>query len=592
MIRSVLSLTIVLCLPAIVTAQSVVESDSPLETIATEFELADGPAWNGWSLDFPDVKGEKLYRYNPKTKKTQVLSESVGRISASFFSHGRLFLSNNAEGRIAEFARGKSMPLTEPEGTGRDLARPNDLVVDVHGGIYWTLTRQSRVMYRTPDGNVTTVLEGVDTPNGITLSPDGSTLYVASYVPKEILSYAVISPGVTDGYKLLAEMDDGDAKGADGMTIDRAGNVYCAGATDIWIWSPSGKLLDRIACPTRPINCTFGDSDYRSLYITGFGGLYRQRMKTYGVPPRLPVTDIRNEDQKETRPSIAVPNNVRLLQDVVYHVAGERKLLCDISLPAKVGDRKTVPRPAIVVVHGGGWLNGDRSKFRALSLQLAARGYVTAAIDYRLGHEAHFPAGIRDCNAAVQYLRRNADKYNIAPDSIGAVGGSAGGHLVGLMATGSRDVRLLSDDPFLAGSAKLQAAIVMAGPMQMTTGSVADKSRKGSANANHWLGKTIDEDPELYALADAHLHISSASPPILFMTGEHDNPERNQPSRDKLKGAGVWTDLKVYKDGKHGCWNQLPWFDAMLNDMDAFYREHLGSDSWQRVRKAVVWRSR
>jgi len=296
------------------------------------------------------------------------------------------------------------------------------------------------------------------------------------------------------------------------------------------------------------------------------------------VPARPPVVAARNEDQKQTRPSIAVPENVRLHQDVVYRVAGDRKLLCDLCLPA-LAEGETAPRPAVVVVHGGGWLNGDRYKFRALALQLAARGYVTAAIDYRLGHEAHFPAGIHDCNAAVQFLRLNADKYIIDPNRIGAVGGSAGGHLVGLMATGSRDVRLQSNDSFLAGSVKLQAAIVMAGPMQMTTGSVAEKSRKGDANANIWLGKTIDEDSELYALADAHLHISEASPPILFMTGEYDNPERNQPSRDKLKAAGVWTGLKVYKDGKHGCWNRLPWFNTMLDDMDAFFREHLKKDS-------------
>ena len=152
MLRCIQSLTILLSLPAIVTAQSIVDGDSPLELISDEFELADGPAWNGWSLDFPDVKAGKLYRYNVRTKKTQVLSGNAGRISASYFSHGKLFLSNNGEGRITEFSAGKATPLTEPEGSGKDLARPNDLVVDVHGGIYWTLTRQSRVMYQGPDG--------------------------------------------------------------------------------------------------------------------------------------------------------------------------------------------------------------------------------------------------------------------------------------------------------------------------------------------------------------------------------------------------------------------------------------------------------
>ena len=575
MLRSIQSLTILLSLPAIVTAQTIVDPDSPLELISDKFELADGPAWNGWSLDFPDVKAGRLYRFHPKTKKTQTLSDFGWRISASYFSQGRLYLSNNGTGRIAQFYQTKLTPLTEPELSNNVLARPNDLVVDVHGGIYWTLTRQGRVMYRTADGKVVTAVEKVVTPNGITLSPDGSTLYVAAYVPKQIMAYDVTQPGQTANGRLLASMDDGDAKGADGMTIDRAGNIYCAGATDIWIWNPAGQLLAKIACPTRPINCTFGDSDLMSLYITGFGGLYRQRMKAYGIPPRPPLTDLRTAQQKKTKPSIGVPENVTLEQDVVYRAADDdRLLLCDIAIPQD----HSQPLPAVIVVHGGGWLKGDRYKFRALALQLAARGYVTMAIDYRLGHEAKFPAAIYDCNGAIQFLRQNADKYHVDPDRIGAVGGSAGGHLVGLMATGWQDANLLNTQ-VLATPPKLQAAIVMAGPMEMTTGSVAERSRAGTANSNHWLGKTIDEAPELYALADAHLHISDASPPILFMCGELDKPERNQPSRDKLKAAGVWTDIKVYKDGKHGCWNQLPWFNTMLDDMDSFFKEYLAKDS-------------
>ncbi len=59
------------------------------------------------------------------------------------------------------------------------------------------------------------------------------------------------------------------------------------------------------------------------------------------------------------------------------------------------------------------------------------------------------------------------------------------------------------------------------------------------------------------------------------MTGEHDNPPRNEASREKLKAAGVWTGLKVYRDGKHGCWNQHPWFDQMVADMDEFFRDRL-----------------
>ena len=75
-------------------ADSIVDESSSLELIASEFGLADGPGWDGSSsLYFPDVKGEKLYRYIPKEKKVEVVLEDVGRISASYFSHGTLFLS-------------------------------------------------------------------------------------------------------------------------------------------------------------------------------------------------------------------------------------------------------------------------------------------------------------------------------------------------------------------------------------------------------------------------------------------------------------------------------------------------------------------
>jgi gluconolactonase len=292
---------LVFVLHSSVFAQNIIDSKSPLELISADFELADGPAWDGrYSLLIPDVKGQKLYRYLPKTKKLQLMNKTIGRISASYFSHGELYLSDNAEGRIAKLSNGKKVALTEPQGEGKDLARPNDLVVDSGGGVYFTLTRQSRVMYRSANGELSVAVSDINSPNGLTLSPSGKTLYVASYRPKKIWAYDVKPGGKTQNGKVFSTMDDGDAPGADGMTIDRSGNVYCAGAMDVWIWNSKGKLLTKIKCPTRPINCTFGDADMRSLYITGFGGLYRQRMNVYGKPPEpARVKDVRDNNNTE-----------------------------------------------------------------------------------------------------------------------------------------------------------------------------------------------------------------------------------------------------------------------------------------------------
>src|SRR5690606_12661879 len=144
----------------------------------------------------------------------------------------------------------------------------------------------------------------------------------------------------------------------------------------------------------------------------------------------------------------------------------------------------------------GGWRNGDKSKFRALAQQLAARGFVTMAIEYRLAGEARFPAAIHDCNAAVRYLRANAEKYRVDPQRIGALGGSAGAHLVGLMAAAPHVEALQGEGGNPGVSSEIQAAVVMAGPMDLVTGRTAERARQADPNsfAITFFGKTIDED--------------------------------------------------------------------------------------------------
>jgi acetyl esterase/lipase len=265
--------------------------------------------------------------------------------------------------------------------------------------------------------------------------------------------------------------------------------------------------------------------------------------------------------------------HVRTHLDLVYAKYGNREMHLDLFVP----QQGPSPKPAVVVVHGGGWLKGERTKFHRLALGLATRGYVAAAIEYRLGGEAKFPAAIHDCNAAVRWLRANAKQYGIDPRRIAAVGGSAGGHLVGLMATGSHVAELQGDGGNSDQSSALQAAVVMAGPLELASGPVAEKSRNDpeNSNTNKWLGKTVDEAPELYKLASATTHISKDTSPILFMTGELDNPQRNVATRERLRQLGIATGIQVYAQGKHGCWNQMPWLYMMLDDIDEFLRAAL-----------------
>ena len=549
-----------------------------VELVSADFQLADGPAWDGsFALYVPDVRAKQIKRFVPRRMEVQPFRLDIGTISASYYNHGQLYVSDNGRSRIAVLKEGTLVALSQEDLQATPPARPNDLVVDSRGGLFYTLTRQNQVIYVSPGGTRQVAVEKIETPNGIIISPDGRTLYVASYVPKKIWAYP-LEYGQDElqvgGGRMLAGMDDGPVKGADGMTVDRAGNIYCAGPADIWIWNPAGKLLDKIPVPTRPINCVFGDGDMRTLYITGFGGLYRVRMRINGRSPH-PPSAVDLQSTNPNRPPTTLPAGVRADLDVVYAQYGHRTLLADLFEPAARTGK--APGAAIVVVHGGGWLNGDKTKFRALSVELARRGYLVMAIEYRLGGEAHFPAAMHDCNAAVRFLRAHAKQYSIDPQRIGAVGGSAGGHLVGLMAAAPHLEELQGEGGHAKHSSALQAAIVMAGPMQMLSGQVAERSRNQPevSNANRWIGKTIDQAPELYKLAAPFQHFNKQSPPLLFMVGEHDAPQRNKPTREKLAGLGVPTGVKVYADGKHGCWNQNPWFGTMVADMDLFFQQNL-----------------
>ncbi|SRR6056297_986206 len=270
--------------------------------------------------------------------------------------------------------------------------------------------------------------------------------------------------------------------------------------------------------------------------------------------------------------STQIPSSISADLDVTYATIDGRALAMDIFRPRDGGSNL----PAILVVHGGGWLKGDKEKFRALALRLAERGYVTAAVEYRLGGEAKFPAGIRDCNAATAYLRKNATTFKVDPDRIAAVGGSAGGHLVGLMAAGDR-VSELRHPGFLADvPTHLSAAVVLAGPFQIVTGTVAKKSLADRENSNavKWIGGDVRQKPAMYKLADVHAKIDPSMPPTLFISGSLDSPERNESSREKMREFGRPTELIVHPDAKHGHWNRPEWILRVVDDIDVFLKKH------------------
>src|SRR4051812_23954714 len=129
---------------------------------------------------------------------------------------------------------------------------------------------------------------------------------------------------------------------------------------------------------------------------------------------------------------------VRVERDVVYAEPDGQKLRMDIYRPSEPG-----PHPAVVLVHGGGWLSGSKEGYQAMGPRLARHGYAACAIDYRLAPQYPYPAALDDCQRAVRWLRAHAPDFDLDARHVGALGDSAGGHLVALM--GVRDTRDNSD---------------------------------------------------------------------------------------------------------------------------------------------------
>jgi acetyl esterase/lipase len=152
--------------------------------------------------------------------------------------------------------------------------------------------------------------------------------------------------------------------------------------------------------------------------------------------------------------------------DVQYGEGGGVPLFLDILRPQASGD---APRPAIVYVHGGGWLEGDRSSGYVPNLMLARLGFFTVTISYRFSQVAPFPAQIHDVKAAIRFLRSHAGEFKIDPARIGVWGHSAGGHLAA-MAGLHTDITELEGESGSAGySSNVQAVVPISSPTDFTT---------------------------------------------------------------------------------------------------------------------------
>ena len=170
--------------------------------------------------------------------------------------------------------------------------------------------------------------------------------------------------------------------------------------------------------------------------------------------------------EKKQAPTTAALKSVKVIDNISYREGDSKSWKLDLAMPENFG---TTPRPAIVIVHGGGWRAGSKKDlvYRDLLLDYAFQGYLTVSVEYRFDQEAAFPACIEDVKCAVRWLRAHAKEYNVNPDKIGAFGHSAGAHLVLMLAMSSDNKSLEGDGGWNDYSSKINAVVGGSTPTQI-----------------------------------------------------------------------------------------------------------------------------
>ena len=261
----------------------------------------------------------------------------------------------------------------------------------------------------------------------------------------------------------------------------------------------------------------------------------------------------------------SLPVNVSVQKDIIYKTIaetkyGKRDLHLDLYTPTEEG-----VYPAVIFIFGGGWRSGDKSMQWPLAMNVAAKGYVTATLEYRLSPEAAYPAAVHDIKDVIKYLRIHAQEFNIDPDKIAVSGCSAGGQLAALVGVTSGMKKFDGGEDNIPTHVK--AIIDIDGILDFTDPNESGKDNdpnKPSAG-KQWLGASYQKDPELWIEASPLTYIGESTPPMLFINSAL---PRFHAGRDSaiviLDQYGVYYEVHTIPDTPHPFWLFHPWFEPTV----------------------------
>lgn len=290
---------------------ALIAPDAKIERLATGFSFTEGPMWHNGKLWFSDVTGDKLRSVDRSGKAEELIANSgglpnpppganIGSNGLAPDKDGSVLMAQMGARRIARVDANLNVTAVVSEYEGKRLNSPNDLVHSADGSLWFTdppfglfngmdkdpaKELPYNPVWRYDEGKLTPVITDLKLPNGIGFSPDSKTLYVSDYADSTIYAYDVRTDGSVSPARKIIQFPRSGPGGADGLKVDKQGNIWATSPGGVRIVTPEGKILGQIILPEVAANVAFGE-DGHAFYITASTSVYRLSTKVAGVLPR------------------------------------------------------------------------------------------------------------------------------------------------------------------------------------------------------------------------------------------------------------------------------------------------------------------